>query len=171
MKRKEVLVLNMDYSYLNFVSVKKCLKLIAKGKVDIVKYSKEFLRTVNGKVFIPLVIKLLKLVRIIYKRKIPFSKKNVIVRDNYKCTYCGVEGTTLTIDHVVPKSKGGKSIFENCVAACKLCNNAKRDVTCSQAKMFPNTKLIAPTINEFIQIKMKRLGVMKIMDELFESIA
>lgn len=171
MIRKEVLVLNFDYTYLNFITIKKCLKLIAKGKVEIVKYSKDFIRTVNGKFFIPLVIKLMKLVRIIYKRKVPFSKKNVIVRDNYKCTYCGAEGMIFTIDHVLPKSKGGKSTFENCVASCKPCNNIKGHKTCGQAKMFPKTKLVTPTINEFIQIRMKRLGVMEIMDELFESIA
>jgi len=166
MGQREVLVLNLDYTFLNFISTKKALKLITKGKVEVVKYSKQVINTVNKKIMIPLVIKLLKLVRIIYKRRVPFSKKNILIRDGFRCAYCGVENVPLTIDHIVPKSKGGKSSFENCVASCKPCNNLKRDKTCNEVGMFFRTKNTQPTISEFIQIRMKKLGVEEIMENL-----
>lgn len=163
--QKEILVLNLDYTFLNFVDTKKALKLVAKGKVEVVKYSTEFITTVKETILIPLVVKLLKLVRVIYKRRVPFSKKNVLIRDKHKCAYCGSKDN-LTIDHIIPKSRGGKSTFENCVAACKACNNDKRDKTCSEVGMFPKTIMTQPTINEFIQIRMRNLGVGKLMEEL-----
>jgi 5-methylcytosine-specific restriction endonuclease McrA len=110
----------------------------------------------------------MKMVRTIFKARVPFSKKNVMIRDGFKCVYCGVKGVVFTIDHVVPRSKGGKSTFENCVTACKPCNNRKGHQTCREAKMFPKTKLVQPTISEFLQQKMRTLGIDKILSDLWK---
>jgi 5-methylcytosine-specific restriction endonuclease McrA len=142
------------------------MTLLVKGKVEVLKYGE---RMINGVMKIPLVLRLVKLIRTIYKSRVPFSKKNVMVRDNFKCVYCGTVGKRFTIDHVVPKAKGGKSTFENCVTACKPCNNKKSDKTCHEARMFPKTKLVAPTISEFLRMRMETLGIKDILKEIFEA--
>ena len=111
---------------------------------------------------------MLKFIRKIYKSRVPFSKKNVFIRDDFKCAYCGVRDVRLTIDHVLPKSKGGKSTFENCVACCKPCNDKKGNKLCNDIKMYPKTKTEQPTISQFLAMKLKSLGIQHIIDELFK---
>jgi 5-methylcytosine-specific restriction endonuclease McrA len=167
----QVILLNADYSFLNTVNWKKAFILIAKGKVEVVKYGERVIKNAAGAVLrIPAVMRLIKLIRTVYRTRVPFSKKNVMVRDKFTCVYCGEQNARFTIDHVTPKSKGGKSTFENCVTSCKSCNNKKGDSLCSEVKMFPKTKLVAPTINEFLQMKVKSLGVDKVLKELFAKI-
>ena len=164
----QVVILNLDYTYLNMVSWKKAFKIMAKGKATVVKYSNEVIKVAeNLTMRIPAVMKLIKIVRVIYKNRVPFSKRNVMVRDGFKCAYCGVKGVRFTIDHVKPKSKGGKSNFENCVTSCKPCNLKKGSKSCIEAKMFPRTNLRQPTISEFLMLKMKSLGIDKVIDELW----
>jgi 5-methylcytosine-specific restriction endonuclease McrA len=165
---ERVILLNADYTFLNIVNWKKAFTLIAKGKVDVLKYSEKVIRSAAGAVMkIPVVMRLIKLIRTIYKARVPFSKRNVMVRDGFKCVYCGKTGVRFTIDHVVPKAKGGKSTFENCVTACKPCNHSKGHKSCQDARMYPKTSLIAPTISEFLRMKLQSLGVQKTLDELF----
>ena len=163
---EKVIVLNADYTYLNSISWKKAILLLEKGKVEVVKYSKKIINTVYDSFKIPLVIKLIKYIRILYRTRVPFSKKNIFARDGFKCAYCGRETEQLTVDHIVPKAKGGKSTFDNCVAACRPCNNRKGDKTCSEARMWPKVKPYTPTISEFLQIKMKKMGIDKIIESL-----
>jgi hypothetical protein len=74
----------------------------------------------------------------------------------------------MTIDHVIPSSRGGKSSFENCVASCKDCNSKKNNCTPSECKMPLRRQPFRPTIMEFITIKMKELGVDKVLADLWE---
>ena len=167
----KIILLNSDYSFLNIVDWKKSFTLLVKNKVEVLKYSTDVIKTAAGKFLkIPLIIRLIKLIRAVYRTKVPFSKKNVLIRDGFKCSYCGMTKGNLTIDHIFPRSKGGKSTFENCTAACKKCNNKKGNLTCLEAKMFPNTKLIAPTISEFLRTKMQTLGVDNVLKELWGEI-
>jgi 5-methylcytosine-specific restriction endonuclease McrA len=163
---ERVIVLNADYSYLNSISWKKAMLLLEKRKVEVVKYSQRIIKTVCNSFKVPLVIKLIKYIRILYRTRVPFSKKNIFARDGFKCAYCGRKTEQLTVDHIVPKSKGGKSTFDNCVAACRPCNNRKGDKTCSEAKMYPKVRPYTPTISEFLQIKMKKMGIDKIIESL-----
>ena len=101
----------------------------------------------------------------IYKNRVPYTKKNIIIRDDYECCYCGSH-KNLTIDHVIPESRGGKTNFENCVAACFPCNNKKNNRTPREANMFMKKKPHAPTISEFFMLKMKNLGLDKYLKEL-----
>lgn len=164
-----VILLNADYSFLNIVDWKKAMTLLAKGKVAVHKYSNKVIKTAAGKIVkIPYILRLIKFIRTLYKSRVPFSKKNVLVRDGFACAYCGDKSKRLTIDHIVPKAKGGKSTFENCVAACRNCNNRKGSKTCREAHMFPRVKAYQPTISEFLRMKMEKLGILEIIKESFE---
>jgi len=163
-----IVLLNADYSFLNTVDYKKVMGFIAKGKIEIVKYSKKVIRTIDKIIKVPSVVRLIKFIRTIYKTKVPYSKRNVFIRDGFKCAYCGAEKVTLTIDHVIPRSKGGKSCFENCIASCRPCNLKKGNKMCSEVKMFPNVRATAPTISEFLRLRMEKLGVEDIIKNCFK---
>ena len=157
----KVILLNQDYSYINSISLRRALKLIAKGKVTVEKYSERIIRTVTKDIAVPLILRLVYLVRQIYRKAVTWSKKNVMVRDGFKCVYCGTT-TNLNIDHVLPQSKGGKNTFENTVTACVYCNNRKGDRTLREAKMFyikRNFTPYQPTVMEFIKKHLDSIGV------------
>lgn len=95
---------------------------------------------------VPAVMRLKKLPPV-GKRGIKFSRQNVYLRDRYRCQYCGsreVPVKDLTYDHVLPRSKGGKTDWNNIVTCCKTCNSLKGDKTCAQAKMFPRKAPVKP---------------------------
>lgn len=165
---ENVILLNSDYSFLNVISWKRAVRLMVKGKVEVVKATDRIITNAEKtiKMLIPRVLRLVKLVRSVYKTRVPFSKKNVFVRDDFTCAYCGRKDQRLTIDHIIPKSRGGATDFENCVASCKPCNNKKNNRTPREANMFLNRKPFQPTIMEFFIIKMKRLGVYKTLKDL-----
>jgi 5-methylcytosine-specific restriction endonuclease McrA len=163
------IVLNGDYSYLSVISWKRAVCLMIKGKTEVLKWSDRELRNSEGKVItkIPLVMRLIKIVRMIYRNKVPYSKRNIFVRDNYQCMYCGItDKVKLTIDHVIPASLGGKSDFDNCVASCRPCNLEKGQRTPNEAKMYLKRRPYTPTIYEFIRLKMKYLKIDDFLKEL-----
>jgi 5-methylcytosine-specific restriction endonuclease McrA len=181
----KVIVLNSDYSFLNLVHWKTAMRLVCKNKVEVLKETTRILtdELKTWKIAIPLVIRLVKIVRTIYKTRVPFSKKNVFVRDNFTCQYCGEEFNSktkkrvlnasghhesilLNIDHLNPTSKGGKSTFENCVASCKTCNNKKGDRSLRELNMVLARSPFQPTIMEFMILKMKSLGIDEILKDL-----
>ena len=156
----QCVLLNADYTFLNVVHWKRAMCLVAKGKVQVLKSSERIIRTAEGIIMkVPAVMKLIKLIRALYRTRVPFSKKNVLVRDGFKCAYCGTEKEKLTIDHIVPKSRGGKTTFENCVSSCKQCNNKKGGRTLREVNMYLKVKAYQPTISEFLKMKIKKLGI------------
>ena len=163
----KVILLNQDYSYINSISVRRALKLIAKGKVTVEKYSERILRTVSRDIVVPLILRLVYLVRQIYRKAVNWSRKNVMVRDSFQCVYCGTK-SNLNIDHVLPRSKGGKNTFENTVTACMNCNIRKGDRTLREAKMFykkRNYTPYQPTVMEFIRKHLDSIGVYDLLLE------
>ena len=163
----QCILLNADYTYLNVVDWKRAMCLMIKGKVQVIKHSKRIVRTAEGIIIkVPAVMKLIKLIRALYVNRVPFSKKNVLVRDGFKCAYCGAERQRLTIDHIIPKSKGGKANFENCVSSCKPCNNKKGNRTPREAQMYLKVKAYQPTISEFLRLKVKKLGINDILRDM-----
>lgn len=160
------IVLNGDYTFLNTVSWKRAICLVIKGKTEVLKYADRVIHCVDGsQMKIPLIVKLIKVIRMIYKNRVPFSKRNVIVRDRYTCVYCRSQ-RDLTIDHIIPTSRGGKSTFENCTTSCRACNNKKGNRTPSEANMYMDKQAYAPTISEFLRLKMKQLGVDAYLKEM-----
>lgn len=88
---------------------------------------------------VPSVIRLNRYIRIPYK-KIDLSRKNIMRRDGYRCQYCGCKTKELTLDHIIPKSRGGADTWDNLTTACKKCNNKKGNRTPEEAGM----KLLNP---------------------------
>lgn len=164
---EKVVILNADYVYLNSVGWKRAIRLLIKGKAESLKDSTKKIITTSGKIiFIPILMRLIKIVRMVYRNKVPFSKRNIYVRDKNRCVYCDIKSKNLTIDHVIPKSRGGKTTWNNCVASCKKCNATKANRTPREAKMSIKRMPYQPTINEFLMIKMKELGIDKVIDDL-----
>jgi 5-methylcytosine-specific restriction endonuclease McrA len=161
------ILLNADYSFLNLVNWKRALCLMAKGKVEVVKDSRATVLSSGGRIFrVPTVLRLIKLIRTIYRAGVAFSKRNIFVRDGFRCAYSGNHRDRLSIDHIIPRSRGGKTTFENCVAACKACNLKKGGHTPSEAGMFLRTKAYQPTISEFLRMKFQYRGLQEILNEI-----
>jgi len=163
---ENVIVLNNDYSFLNVVSIQRAFSYIAKGKVIVEKYTNEIIATAEKTFKIPKIIRFTYLIYQIYKRKIPWTKKNVWLRDNYTCGYCGKKSENMTVDHVIPKTKGGQNTFENTVTACKECNSKKGDKLPQECGMFPKHRLVRPSLLDFLK---KRYNLSEI-DNLIKTI-
>lgn len=165
----KVIVLNADYQFMNIVSFERAFLYLAKNKVVIEKYREKVMTTTEESFKIPLVVRFIYLVKQILNRRVPWSKKNICIRDNYICAYCGVHDPHhMTVDHVVPKSLGGNNTFENCVASCKKCNNLKGDRSCQEMNMFPKHRMVHPTISEFMKQWYKQFDVDDIIKTLWD---
>jgi 5-methylcytosine-specific restriction endonuclease McrA len=162
-----VIVLNFDYNYLNTVSWQRAVTYVVTKRAEILKASEEVIRSANEAVKLrrPIVVRLLFLVKGMFKKTVPFTYKNVLFRDGHTCQYCGSK-EDMTIDHVRPKSKGGKSTFENCVAACKPCNNYKGDRSLEELNMHLRREPYRPSIMEFIEKKYRKSGVFEVLKEV-----
>jgi len=163
----QCVLLNADYTFLNLVNWRRAVCLVAKGKVEVVRDSQFTIHNASGVALkIPAVMRLIKLIRTIYRSSVSFTKRNVLIRDRFRCAYCGTRRQRLSIDHIIPKSRGGRTNFENCVAACKACNLKKGSRTPSEAHMFLNVKPYQPTISEFLRLKFENLGLYEVLREL-----
>ena len=123
------LVLNYSYEPLQFCSARHALIMVFGGRAEDLDSSGYCVRTPSASFPIPTVIRVLKMVHRNRKNGIAFSKKNILRRDDYTCQYCGASDQPLTVDHVMPKSRGGKTIWTNVVVACKDCNLKKGNRT------------------------------------------
>lgn len=132
-----VLVLNASYEPLNIVSVKRAIVLLLKEKAELVEAAQAKIRAERLHMDVPLVIRLVTFVPIPRRLPLPLSRRTVLARDMYTCQYCGTQPgrTELTIDHVVPRSRGGGTNWENVVAACGPCNRRKGNRTPEEAAM------------------------------------
>lgn len=126
---RKVLVLNTTSVPINICSWRRALVLIFKGKAEAVINSEEY---INNTFLLPLIVKLKQYVSVPYNAVV-LTRKNIYLRDNHTCQYCGKVGVNLTIDHVVPKSKRGTDSWENVVVSCMRCNNRKGDRTPDEA--------------------------------------
>ncbi len=128
-----VLVLNASYEYLNVTTLRRALKLLVKAKAELIEAVEGgTLRSATRSHQLPSVIRMTYYIRRPFK-EVPLSRKNILERDGYECQYCGGYGDT--VDHVVPRSKGGEDSWINCVCACERCNRKKMDRTPAQARM------------------------------------
>lgn len=140
---RNVLVLNQDYQPLSVCNVKKSLLLLLMEKAEMLHdHPDKKVRTVNCEFDFPSVIRLREYARIPYKN-IVLSRKNIMKRDGYRCMYCGIP-SSLTVDHVLPSSRGGKDKWENLVTACTECNRIKGNRTPREAKMRLRRKPFRP---------------------------
>jgi 5-methylcytosine-specific restriction endonuclease McrA len=128
---KKVLVLNASQVPINVTSWRRAMTMLYKGRAAGVVYNGKM---INGTLRLPEIIRLVNYVPLPYS-EVVLSRKNVYLRDNHTCQYCGKNGGTLTIDHVVPKSRGGEDNWGNMVACCARCNNRKGDRLPEEAGM------------------------------------
>jgi hypothetical protein len=139
-----VLVLNSDYTPLNVTDLRRGFILVSKGKAEIVKEDAKKIVTTIGEFVRPLIIRLVNYVR--FRRGgIKVGRRRVFKRDGYQCGYCGSK-KNLTIDHIIPRSKGGDNSWTNLVTCCNRCNNDKDDKTPEEAGMKLIVKVYEPTI-------------------------
>jgi 5-methylcytosine-specific restriction endonuclease McrA len=127
----KVLVLNASYEPLNITSWRRAVVLLLKDKAEGLEH--------NGRVVyrdfpLPTVIRLRQYIKVPY-REIPLTRKNILERDRQTCQYCQKRGEQLTIDHILPRSRGGGDSWENLVTACMRCNVHKGNRTPKEAEM------------------------------------
>lgn len=137
---RDVLLLNASEEILKVISWKKAIQLLHSGKaIKPHNYNKKHkVRTVDGTYELPAAIVLIRYVRLPYEVSPRPTRRNIFVRDNWTCQYCGKKTKNpknLTIDHVHPKSKGGDSSWTNLTTACKECNTAKGDKTLKECAL------------------------------------
>lgn len=141
----KVLVLNATYEPISFVSLKRAVVLLLKEKAEVIESAVERkLRAEKNQFPYPLVIRLVSYVPVPRFFNLPLSRRSLLSRDNYMCQYCGATEIQLTIDHVIPRSRGGKTEWTNVVAACVACNRKKGNKLPAEIKMFPRTKPAKP---------------------------
>ncbi|MFU8887495.1 MAG: HNH endonuclease [Trueperaceae bacterium] len=140
-----VLILNASYEPLHVCSVKRAITLLMQEVAERVLDGDRVLRTPTLVVPVPSVIRLRRYVRRPHRQRVAFNRKNVFRRDDHSCQYCGARGHDLTLDHVLPRSRGGPTSWENVVACCRRCNASKRDRTPEEARMSLRRRPRAPT--------------------------
>jgi 5-methylcytosine-specific restriction endonuclease McrA len=133
---EQVLLLNITYEPLRIINWKKAITMLCLGKVEVIEEYGREIHSVSFTVKLPSVVRLLRMVKR-PKTPVKFSRQNIYARDRYKCQYCGDRFSTedLTYDHVIPKSRGGKTQWKNIVTCCIDCNRKKGGRKPSEASM------------------------------------
>jgi 5-methylcytosine-specific restriction endonuclease McrA len=147
-----VLVLNATYEPINVCTVRRAVVLLLKDKAEVIEHGDWQLHSETTTIARPVVIRLVSYVRIprdTHRRKI--TRRAVFARDNWTCQYCGSK-STLTVDHVIPRSKGGGSNWDNIVASCAPCNRRKGNALPRQAGMRLLNQPRTPSPHVFIQV-------------------
>lgn len=130
-----VLILNASFEPLHVCSVKRAIQLLMTEVAVRVEDANAVLRTPTRAVPVPSVVRLSRYVRRPHRPRVAFNRRNLFRRDDHRCQYCGRGGSDLTLDHVLPRSRGGPTNWDNVVACCRSCNAKKRDRTPEEAGM------------------------------------
>ena len=149
---KHVLVLNASYEPLNVTTVRRAYVLVFKGKAELIEELDQPLRSASDTYPWPHVIRLVQYVRVPRAVQRKISRRALFARDNWRCVYCGSTGGRLTLDHVVPRSRGGDSVWENVVTSCAPCNLRKGDRLLEEASMELHYQPKPPTPVLFIRL-------------------
>jgi 5-methylcytosine-specific restriction endonuclease McrA len=130
----DVLVLNQNYEPLNVTNLPRAFRLVFGAKAEVVEYDHQVIRTPRTEYRAPSVIRLQHHVRR-PRPRVKLSRREIFVRDGYTCQYCGKQSHDLTLDHIVPRHRGGGHTWENLVTACKACNHRKGGKTLEEARL------------------------------------
>ncbi len=129
-----VLLLNQNYEPLNVCAARRAVVLLGKGKAELLENGMGLIHTPSRSLPAPSVIRLMYMVR----RPLPIrrlTRREAFLRDRHRCQYCGKETRELTLDHVIPRYRGGQHAWENIVSACMACNRRKGNRTPAEAGM------------------------------------
>ena len=145
-----VLVLNQDFTPLALCHVNRAFLLIFNSKAELIRESKSrVMRSISKNYPYPSVIKLNRYISLPY-RKVILNRHNIFKRDQNQCQYCG-KTRELTLDHLIPRSKGGKFVWTNLVTACLSCNAKKGDKLISETDLILNKNPIKPSFIMFLK--------------------
>lgn len=152
---RSALVLNASYEPLSVVPARRAACLVLAAKADVIEDDGTVLRSPSTILPSPLVIRLRAMVRVPYHRRTALSRRAVFARDDYRCQYCG--SLADSIDHVMPRSRGGQHVWENVAAACRPCNLTKRDRTPDEAGMRLARECRAPRAQAWVVVSVNRV--------------
>ena len=147
-----MLVLNATYEPINVCTVRRATVLLLKSKAEVIEIGTRDLHWATGSLPRPVVIRLVTFVKVprdTHRRKI--TRRAVFARDGWQCQYCGSKAN-LTVDHVIPRSKGGASTWDNIVASCAPCNRRKGDALPQKVGMHPRRPPRVPHPQVFIHV-------------------
>jgi 5-methylcytosine-specific restriction endonuclease McrA len=153
----DVLVLNASYEPLNVCTVRRAHVLVFKGKAEVVEELGKPLRSAAETFVWPHVIRLLAYVRVPKSVQRKISRRALFARDGWRCQYCGTEAGKLTLDHVVPRSRGGESSWENVVTSCAPCNLRKGNRMLEEVGMRLHAPPRAPAPALFVTLAAPRI--------------
>ena len=129
-----VLVLNQNYQPLNICNTRRAIVLLGHGKAELLANGRGYVHSISQTFPIPSVIRLVYMVkRPLMRRRL--SRRAVFYRDGFACQYCGKQTRSLTLDHIVPRYRGGPHVWENVVSACIPCNHRKAGLTPKEANL------------------------------------
>ncbi len=143
-----VLVLNQNYEPLNVCNARRALVMVFNGKAEVLELNGHYITTTTTSFHCPSVIRLSNLIKR-PRARLKLSRKEVFSRDKYTCQYCGKQTKDLTLDHVVPKWRGGPHSWDNLVSACKLCNHRKGGHSLEEARMRLLNKPLEPRVSPY----------------------
>jgi 5-methylcytosine-specific restriction endonuclease McrA len=149
------LVLNATYDPLCVVSVRRAVVLVLKHKAEIVHQDGGAFHSERSTIPIPSVIRLKYFVKVPYRARTSLSRRAVFVRDSFMCQYCG--SAAENVDHVIPRSRGGKHAWDNVVAACRACNTRKENRLPHEVGLKMRTKPTAPRETVWIVVAVGRV--------------
>ena len=129
-----VLVLNQNYEPLDVCSIRRAVTLVVDGKAEMLETLDAIVSSPSRTLPLPSVIRLVHLIRR-PRPRVKLTRREVFIRDGFTCQYCGRDNVELTIDHVVPRSRGGPHTWDNLVSACKMCNHRKGGKSPTEARM------------------------------------
>jgi 5-methylcytosine-specific restriction endonuclease McrA len=147
-----VLVLNQNYEPLNICNVRRALVLVIDGKAEVLEERNRFVTSASHCFAMPSVIRLVYLIRR-PRPRVKLTRREVFIRDNYTCQYCGRQCGDLTIDHIIPRSRGGPHTWENLVSACKPCNHRKGGKLLGEARMTLRSLPVEPSAGVYYTIE------------------
>lgn len=145
----QVLVLNATYEPVNVCSARRAIVLVLKGKAEVVNAGARSLHSERSSFVVPTVIKLLHYVRVPRAERRRLSRRAILARDGFRCQYCG-SSKHLTLDHVIPRSRGGMTSWDNVVTSCAACNVRKGAALPHEVGMSPSRNPRPPRPADFV---------------------
>jgi len=145
-----VLLLNQNYEPMSICSAKRAIILLYLEKAEIIEHNHEMVHSVSTAIPLPSIVRLCRMIHVPRKR-ILLNRKNIIKRDRHQCQYCATFDGSVTVDHILPKDRGGQDSWENLVCACMKCNSKKGNQTPKEAGIVLLKKPRKPGYLFFIQ--------------------
>jgi len=154
------LLLTQGYEPIKIISWQRAMTLLLLDKVEVVEEYDTEIRGTSMILNVPAVVRLRKAFRR-FAKPVKFSRVNIYARDEYRCQYCGLKCSIdqLTYDHVIPRSRGGKTTWDNIVSCCYACNARKANRTPAEAKMKLLSTPVRPTWMPSVQIRVSTKSV------------